>query len=218
MTASFRSTESTSSMRSTESTSRTRGIPHDDLYTPAWADEPGATLASEILPGLWMGGTADDDWIDSAAPLHPVSDSSGFTAVVTLFAWARPMGWNVEELRFGFADGDPRYTDMGRVLLAAEWALTRWREGQRVLIRCQAGLNRSGLVTALVLILAGHTAREAITLLRERRSPVALCNAHFIDWLIAVEADVRRAGDSDPLLVALTTPAVDPALTTSRSA
>jgi len=196
-------------------TSRDRGAPHDDLYTPTWADAPAEALISEILPGLWMGGTADDDWVDSPAPLHPVSDTSGFTAVVTLFAWARPMGWNVEELRFGFADADPRLTDMGRVLLTAEWALTRWQEGQQVLIRCQAGLNRSGLVTALVLILAGRTAREAITLLRERRSPFALCNAHFIDWLMTVEDDVRRAGASDPVLVSLATPSIDPAVTTT---
>ena len=178
---------------STTPPGRDRGTPHDDLYAPSWVDEPVSSLASEILPGLWMGGTADDEWIDSPAPLHPVSDTSGFTAVVTLFAWARPMGWNVEELRFGFADGDPRLTDMGRVRLAAEWALARWQEGHRVLIRCQAGLNRSGLVTALVLMSAGYTARQAITLLRERRSAVALCNAHFVDWLVSIEADLERS-------------------------
>jgi hypothetical protein len=182
----------TTTTTTSKGTGRTGGLPHADLYTPSWADTLPEDLASEILPGLWMGGTDDDDWIDTSSPLHPVSDSSGFTAVVTLFAWARPMGWNVEELRFGFADADPRLTDMGRVLLAAEWALQRWQEGQRVLIRCQAGLNRSGLVTALVLMLAGYTARDAITLLRERRSSFALCNAHFIDWLVRIEGDLIR--------------------------
>lgn len=54
----------------------------------------------------------------------------------------------------------------------------------RVLIRCQAGLNRSGLVTALVLMLDGHSATEAVNQLRARRSPWALCNDAFVDWLV----------------------------------
>ncbi len=48
-----------------------------------------------------------------------------------------------------------------------------------VLVHCQAGLNRSGLITALALMHLGRTADEAIRLLRDRRSPVVLCNRSF---------------------------------------
>jgi protein-tyrosine phosphatase len=51
------------------------------------------------------------------------------------------------------------------------------------LVVCQAGLNRSGLVAARALMLQGKTADEAITLLREKRSPACLCNPAFERWL-----------------------------------
>ncbi|HEY7821189.1 MAG TPA: dual specificity protein phosphatase family protein, partial [Acidimicrobiia bacterium] len=57
-----------------------------------------------------------------------------------------------------------------------------------VLIRCQAGVNRSGLVSALVLMLDGYRAEEAIALLRQRRSPVVLSNRHFERWLLTEAA------------------------------
>jgi protein-tyrosine phosphatase len=103
--------------------------------------------------------------------------------VVTLYGWAAPVTWEVEELRYGFMDSDIAYADIDRILRAARWAHDRWRGGDRVLIRCQAGLNRSGLVTALVLMRDGYDATEAISLIRERRSPWALCNDDFVRWL-----------------------------------
>lgn len=52
------------------------------------------------------------------------------------------------------------------------------------LVHCQAGLNRSSLVAACVLIHRGRTARQAIDLLRDRRSPAVLCNRSFEAWLL----------------------------------
>lgn len=51
------------------------------------------------------------------------------------------------------------------------------------LVVCQAGLNRSSLVAARALMLGGRTADEAISLLREKRSPACLCNPSFEEWL-----------------------------------
>ncbi len=58
---------------------------------------------------------------------------------------------------------------------------------KRVLIRCQAGWNRSGLITSLVLMRAGYSAQEAIDLIRERRSHHALCNQTFEQFLLDKE-------------------------------
>jgi protein-tyrosine phosphatase len=66
----------------------------------------------------------------------------------------------------------------------ARYAHQRWSEGARVLIRCQAGVNRSGLVMALTLMHHGHSAAEAIALIRSRRSPAVLSNRHFVRWLL----------------------------------
>lgn len=52
------------------------------------------------------------------------------------------------------------------------------------LVHCQAGLNRSGLVLALVLMGRGKTARDAIAHLRKRRHSAVLCNTHFEQWLL----------------------------------
>jgi len=120
--------------------------------------------------------------------------------VVTLYAWAQPVDWEVEELRYGFGDGALHGEDITRVLRAAAWAHERWASGDRVLVRCQAGLNRSGLVTALVLVLAGWEPAEAIRHIRAQRSPHALFNRDFVRWLVAeAPAAVRqRQGSPTP--------------------
>jgi hypothetical protein len=96
-----------------------------------------------------------------AEPLSGLGEPRPYDAVVTLYAWAQPVGWEVEELHYGFA-GALHGEDISRVLRAAAWAHERWQAGDRVLVRCQAGLNRSGPVTALVLIMAGWDPAAAL--------------------------------------------------------
>lgn len=172
---------------------------HHDMYAPYYVsdDQLPRVMYSEVLPGLFQGGTADDAWVNTAGPLQHGDDASGFDAVVTLFAWAQPFGWGVEELRYGFMDAHPRHADMSRVVEAARWAYQRWSSGQQVLIRCQAGLNRSGLLTALVLMLSGMDATEAIRRIRARRSEVALFNDDFVDWLLTDAAAALGLEPSD---------------------
>ena len=55
---------------------------------------------------------------------------------------------------------------------------------KKVLVRCRAGLNRSGLVVALVLVRQGMSTRDAIKLVREKRSPWALCNENFVHAIL----------------------------------
>jgi protein-tyrosine phosphatase len=50
-------------------------------------------------------------------------------------------------------------------------------------VRCQAGINRSGLVVALILMREGMSTEDAIALIRKRRSKYALDNAHFVEYL-----------------------------------
>ena len=162
---------------------------------PDWGHYYGIrSLWSEIRPGLWMGGTADDDtvadarervmkWhgfdIEGDAAITP----DHFDTVVTLYAWARPVDWFVEELRFAIYDdalGDEREALDELV----EWTHRRWKTGKRVLVRCQAGLSRSGLVTALVLMRDGMESQAAIDLIRKRRTPRALTtNPSYVEYL-----------------------------------
>jgi hypothetical protein len=154
----------------------------DGLPTTRW---------SEIAPGLWMGGSPE---------LGEPSSELPFDAVVTLYAFAPPASWLVEELRYGFYDGPMDLVDVPRVLRTSAWAFERWRAGDRVLIRCQAGLNRSGLVSALVLMAGGLSPAQAIDLIRERRSSYALCNGSFEAWLRDQDSTVctvKSQGASD---------------------
>lgn len=69
----------------------------------------------------------------------------------------------------------------------AHWILDRQRLGGTVLVHCQAGLNRSGLIAAVSLVLDPDsdvkTGQQAIQALRSSRSDAVLCNPAFRAWL-----------------------------------
>ena len=62
-----------------------------------------------------------------------------------------------------------------------------WKSGKKVLVRCQAGLNRSGLTMALVLMRSGMSAAGAIELMREKRTKYAVCNKEFEKYLLNLD-------------------------------
>lgn len=141
-------------------------------------------LFNEILPNLYMGGTSDAATIDNPQELKHFNGENDFDCVITLYAWAAPANWGVEERRFGFPDAEIIEEYLPTIIELAKWAHTKWISGKRVNIRCQAGLNRSGLVTALVLMINGLSADQAIDMLREKRSTYALCNGEYEHWLL----------------------------------
>jgi hypothetical protein len=145
-------------------------------------EEP-QTLINEILPNLFMGGTLDSKTIDRAQPLQEFQGERDFDCIVTLYAWAAPANWGVEERRLGFPDAQIIEEYLEPIHEMATWAHSRWKSGKKVLIRCQAGLNRSGLLTALVLLREGHSPKQAIELIREKRSEWALCNSDYVTYI-----------------------------------
>jgi protein-tyrosine phosphatase len=148
-------------------------------------------LWSEILPGLWQGGTHDTDTTHERHTSMYKPSKEDFDTVVTLYESANPVRGGVKELRFGFYDGDMSDFNVTEDLFElVQTAHRDWKAGKRVLIRCQAGWNRSGLVMALTLIKDGYEPREAIDLIRERRVPEALSNRTFERWLLN-EADLE---------------------------
>ncbi len=153
-----------------------------ELARPDNGPRHGEPLWSEIVPGLWMGGTDDDDCEREYLQEARVTKEH-FDTVITMYAWANPVDWYVKELRFGFFDHqdvDIHPEDLKQIVTSA---YADWQRGQRVLIRCQAGWNRSGLITALVLMLSGLEPQEAIETIQLRRSPNALNNRAFGRWL-----------------------------------
>lgn len=161
-------------------------IEDTSLYAPVHDIGWDFPLWSEILPGLWLGGTDDDDTIETGVDTYKprMITKDDFDTVVTLYSWAQPVDWLVEEVRYGFYDSEIGHIDFSAVERAADFAYQAWKSGKRVLIRCQAGINRSGLVMAHVLMKDKYTARQAIDLMREKRSKAVLLNKHFVDYLV----------------------------------
>jgi len=142
------------------------------------------SLYSEIAPNLFMGGTADEDVIHQAVAYNKARTDLPFDAIITMYAWANPADWRVQEFRYGIYDSAIADIDLDRLKQAVEFGYNRWLSGDRVLVRCQAGLNRSGLVTALIMMSTGLDAETAIEQIRKNRADIALFNNNYVEWLM----------------------------------
>ena len=143
--------------------------------SPSWPD-PAPT---EILPGLWQGGTSESSLLGQPTKPGHYRGRRPFDLIVTLYADAQPAPWGVEEIRYGFPDAELEPGDLDRVREIAVYAAERWKAGDRVFIRCQAGVNRSGLVVGLILREQGMSPLTALAHMREARSPRVLSNEYF---------------------------------------
>jgi hypothetical protein len=127
-------------------------------------------LITEVCPGLWQGGCLDG-----------VSLPDDFDVVISLYGGEKfIVGPHTAVFEQNMQDADyvPDVEDL------VDIACSAWQEGSQVLIHCQAGLNRSGFVTAQVLMRRGMTAKEAVAHLRAKRSPMVLCNKTFEQALV----------------------------------
>lgn len=144
---------------------------------------------SEIVPGLWMGG---HEFAVGSGQHEFAVVGNEFDLVLTLLRLpGHGPDPSVEHHVWPIPDGPLDGTQLAGVMRLARAADDALEEGRRVLVRCYHGYNRSGLVVAHALVLAGHTTDEAIRLIRSRRSPWALHNELFVDYLRAGLATAR---------------------------
>lgn len=134
----------------------------------------------EVIPGLWVGGS------ERGFP------GATFGAVVSTYDWHRDRG------RWLPASGVPHivvpFLDSSEVpsldVIYCAQQVAHWRDvrNKSVLVRCQAGLNRSSLVVATYLMTyKGYSAGEAIGAVRRARGDDALFNETFRQWLHDLE-------------------------------
>lgn len=108
------------------------------------------------------------------------------------------MEWQPEAARFPgvvvvhcpLDDAKPSADEARAALAAARRAASALKCGNRVLVTCYAGRNRSGLVSGLALIECGYSSTDAVALIQHARRD-ALTNAHFREVL---HARSRRLG------------------------
>ncbi|MGW1846858.1 protein-tyrosine phosphatase family protein [Streptomyces sp. NPDC001966] len=128
-----------------------------------------------------MGG---HQWTDALGQSHAAVVGTEFDLVISLFT--RPDHGpepGVDHLIAEIPDGPLTAEQIQTVQQLATTAAHAMRRGRTALVRCNAGYNRSGLVVAQTLIELGQPGMTAIQLIRERRSPWALNNPMFEDYL-----------------------------------
>jgi protein-tyrosine phosphatase len=127
-----------------------------------------------------------------AGGLEPVVVRDEFDLVQTLLRLpGHGPDAGVEHHVWPIPDGPLDGTQLAGVIRLAEAAGAALDAGRKVLVRCYHGYNRSGLVVAHTLVRRGRTAEEAIRLIRTRRSPWALHNELFVEYLRAGLDTVR---------------------------
>ena len=127
--------------------------------------------------------TEDEDVVQRGKSIHLLAQPSAFESIVCLYGHANPANYYVREQRYGIADAELDEKSIPEILQLADWLHSEWKQGKRVAAKCAAGLNRSSLVAALVLLKEGFSAEGAIALIREERSSNALFNPFFVEFI-----------------------------------
>ena len=141
-------------------------------------------LWSEIISNIFIGGTDDLDTVNYGRELPKFGEARQFDSVVSLYAYSNPVGWGIKELRYGFGDGPINKAEVQTLREIADWIAAEYANEKKIGVRCQAGINRSSLCVALFMIRhLNCKAEDAIQLIREKRSPDALFNQDFVDFL-----------------------------------
>ena len=136
----------------------------------------------EVAPGLWVGGHD----LDTGSGVGRAVVRDEFDVVVSLFARdGHGPDDGVEHHGHRLPDAELAGEDAARLDELAALVADRLDEGKRVLVRCQAGLNRSSLVAALALVRRGWDPQEAIDAIRAGRSPNCLFNRSFAAHVLA---------------------------------
>lgn len=130
-------------------------------------------LITPIDDNFWQGGCRNG-----------VNLQGYFKHIVSLYPWERYVpGCELDSfVEVRLYDG-PIVPDEAQLYHLAQH-INFCRLKGRTLVHCQAGLNRSGLLAGLALVLSGVKPPDAITMLRANRTPAVLCNRKFERWLL----------------------------------
>lgn len=165
---------------------------HDLLNDPSRLDLDPETTDRIVFKGLTVHG-----WLDVDVPLISHIHGNIYTGgcvtgrVLPAHIQHHVSLYDMEEWSVGHPlrsrlsvhmyDTPGQAMDM--VDATARWVVACAEDGH-VLVNCQAGLNRAGLVTARALQMQGMSAAEAISTVRMNRSEHCLCNKAFEQWLL----------------------------------
>ncbi|KQP62903.1 hypothetical protein ASF47_17985 [Nocardioides sp. Leaf285] len=137
--------------------------------------------------GLWLGGHDCQPGGGDAKP------RDRFDVVISLFTReGHEPAPGVEHHTHTMVDGPLDPADHARLDTLAETTRQRVEQGQDVMVRCQAGMNRSGLVAGMAMIKMGWRTDDVLARMRAARGPWVLFNTAFVDHLRTIEDDLQR--------------------------
>jgi hypothetical protein len=135
----------------------------------------------EIIPCLFMGGHIRKG---PSGERVPVVVGAEFDVVIRLYSRdGHGPASSVEHHCRKMPDGPLTAVQLAEAGELAQTAAAAVRAGRKVLVRCHAGYNRSGLVVVQALVHLGYRVDDAIFLVRYRRSKWALHNHLFVEYL-----------------------------------
>lgn len=127
----------------------------------------------EILPGkLWQGNLFSPT--EMRAECVVTCTRIGLSSVLVDVLHGFPL-----HVLFPFEDAD-HLPDKATLLAVAKLVVDELQSSKTVLVHCNAGQNRSGLVIAKVLCLQGYT---GILAMIQRAHPEALANPVFAEYV-----------------------------------
>ena len=139
---------------------------------------------TEVYPGLFMGSKRAldsrdagmfDVFVSTAAEIEPPRSAVGDFASFHI---------SLDDKPWLFRNHPEEVAEL--LAVAADLALMV-RRGDKVLIFCHMGMNRSGLVTAMTLMKLGYSWRQALAAIRQRHGCV-LSNLSFVEALPFAES------------------------------
>jgi hypothetical protein len=111
-----------------------------------------------------------------------------FDFIMNLYPWGKyvvPEGTEMVE----YAAFDGTRVDYQGFQDCADMVVSKLDADKKVLVHCQAGLNRSSFVIALVLMQKYQmSTTEAVNTIRSTRSQMCLCNDAFLQYLRGLDA------------------------------
>jgi protein-tyrosine phosphatase len=156
-------------------TARITGHVHQAL-SRGWDPNLDVPLANPVEgTNLWQGGC-----------MQGIRLPDDFKYVISLYPWEKyAIGENTVRWEYTLYDSVDQDSDPFEQIASQA---AQYEKMGKTLIHCQAGLNRSGLIAARVLMLNyGFTGAEAIQKLRDGRDRLVLSNPAFEAYLIGLE-------------------------------
>lgn len=149
----------------------------------------GEIDAHKVADGLWQG---------SVPPAGDALAKAGFTLVVLCAEEYQLPVSDFPGVAVHLAPNDDTdeltETQLSTARKAARKVVAELARGGKVLVTCAAGMNRSGLVNGLALVLRhgpGADPRAIVAQIQARR-PWALCNDHFVALIHAEARTLKR--------------------------